>query len=117
MMVEAELPQDARAAFQARGHVARFRCGLTPAQLIDALQVVSELATNAYLHGQGRITLRLEDSPPGLRARVEDEGNGFDPKDASGLGLTVVREMSDAWGLDDGRPAVWFEIGTGRAGS
>jgi anti-sigma regulatory factor (Ser/Thr protein kinase) len=117
VILETELPQDARAAFQARGHLARFRCGLTPEQLIDALHVVSELATNAYLHGQGRITLRLESLPPGLRARIERDGNGFVPEAGASLGLTVVREMSDAWGLDDGRPAVWFEIGTGRAGS
>ena len=117
MIVETELPRDARAAFQARSQVARFRCGLTPAQLVDAMHVVSELATSAYLHGEGQITLRLESSAPGLRARVGDEGDGFFPAANGDLGVAAVREMADAWGLDGNGPAVWFEIGTGRAGS
>ena len=110
MILEAELPRDARAPFKARALVANFRCGLTIPQLADAMLAVSELVTSASRGGDGRITLRLESPARGLRAYVGHEGNGFQPADGD-LGLEVVQATTDDWGVDGGGKGAWFEIG------
>jgi anti-sigma regulatory factor (Ser/Thr protein kinase) len=109
MVVEAELPRVPAAAFQARGLVAEFPCALDHVRLGDAILAVSELVANAYRHGVGRITLHLESLPGGLRARVADDGLGFDPT-GPGAGLGIVGAVSDGWGLNGDRSEVWFEI-------
>jgi anti-sigma regulatory factor (Ser/Thr protein kinase) len=109
VILEAELPRDARAAFQARGLVAGFRCGLTVPQLADAMQAVSELVANAYRNGEGPITLRLESPDGGLLAYVGDAANGFHPSANGDIGLQVVQATTDDWGVEDG--CAWFEIG------
>jgi hypothetical protein len=116
VILEAELPADARAAFKARALVANFRCGLTVPQLADAMLAVSELVASAYRRGDGRITLRLESPARGLRAYVGHEGNGFDPTDGD-VGLDVVRAMTDDWGVEGGGATAWFEIGVSSGSS
>jgi len=111
MVIDAELPRAPNAAFQARTLVADFGCGLDRVERGDAIIAVSELVANAYRHGHGRITLRLRSLSDGLRAEVGDEGRGFDPQAAAGVGLGVVGAVSDAWGLNAGATEVWFEIG------
>jgi two-component sensor histidine kinase len=111
MVVEAHLPRGPHAPFQARALMADFPCNLDDARLGDAILALSELVTNAYRHGKGRITLHLESVDGGLRANVGDEGHGFDPRGAAGAGLRIVGAVSDAWGLNGGRTEVWFEIG------
>ena len=76
-----DLPRDPAAPSEARARVQRFPCDLGPGQRGDAIQAVNELVTDAYLHGQGRIRLRLESAGHGLRAEVEStngtvRGNG-----------------------------------------
>ena len=110
MILEAELPRDARAAFQARALVADFRCGLTVPQLADAMLAVSELVASAYRGGDGRITLYLESPDRGLRACVRHEGNGFDPAGGD-LAFEVVGATADDWGVEEGGASAWFEIG------
>jgi hypothetical protein len=110
MILEADLPRDARAAFKARALVANFRCGLTIPQLADAMLAVSELVTSVSRGADGRITLRLESPDRGLRAYVGHEGNGFHPADGD-IGLDVVRETTDDWGVEGGGKGAWFEIG------
>ena len=61
MILEAELPRDARAPFKARALVADFRCGLTIPQLADAMLAVSELVTSAYRAGR-----RSDNPAPGV---------------------------------------------------
>ncbi len=55
MILEADLPRDARAPFEARALVANLRCGLTIPQLADARLAVSELVTSASRHGDGLV--------------------------------------------------------------
>jgi anti-sigma regulatory factor (Ser/Thr protein kinase) len=110
VVVEAELPRSARSASLARSLVASFERDLGPVQHGDAILAVSELVANAYLHGRGRISLQLESRAGGLRARVDDEGTGFAPNANGGMGLSIVRAVSDAWGLEEARSRVWFEI-------
>src|SRR4051812_20849671 len=108
MILEAELPRDARAAFQARALVASFRCGLTVLQLADAMLAVSELVARAYRKGEGPITLRLE-SPDGgvLRADIGDEAKSFNGDPGEELGLEIVGATTDDWGVEDDGGRAW----------
>lgn len=86
----------------------------------DVLLCVSELATNALLHGvpAGRgllLRLRLREGAV-LRVEVHDSGGGVpqvaDVADEGGRGLLLVDAMADKWGVgerDQGK-VVWCEF-------
>ena len=86
----------------------------------NAELVVSELVTNASLHAEPPIVVRLllED---GVRIEVEDEGPGLPIRTArnlysmTGRGLSMVDAVTSRWGVEPagpGRKVVWAEIGT-----
>jgi serine/threonine-protein kinase RsbW len=89
----------------------------------DVLLCVSELATNALLHGvpPGRgfkLYLSL-DAAGALRVEVHDSGEG-QPRipdtgagDESGRGLLLVEALADKWGVGGRDPGkiVWCEFG------
>lgn len=87
----------------------------------DAVQVVSEYATNAVLHSSGN-TFDLLIVVNGTRARVEvgDDGPACaasrvpDEFEEYGRGLVVVDELADKWGTDfreeEGRQIWWAEL-------
>jgi len=84
--------------------------------LIDAELLVSELATNALLHGRGNIKLRAAIDEQRVWAAVIDEGAGFDDSlcersadQIGGWGLDLVDVLSSRWGVEE-RSAVWFEL-------
>ena len=97
---------------------ARYVEELSPGQLGDLLVIVSELTTNAMLHGAGRIRLRVALEDGRLYGEVVDEGSGF-PTDVrergvdelGGKGLLLVSALADRWGIHEGSSHVWFEIG------
>ncbi len=88
----------------------------------DVLICVSELVTNALLHGAppGRgLLLRLRHGDAGtLRIEVHDSGGGHprnpDPggEEESGRGLLLVEALSDHWGVTPRHPGkvVWCEF-------
>ncbi|MEU7027188.1 ATP-binding protein [Streptomyces sp. NPDC046275] len=86
----------------------------------DVLVCVSELATNALLHGvpPGRgYRLQLSLAHPGpLRVEVHDSGDGTpalrEPSDESGRGLLLVEALADRWGVGERNPGkiVWCEF-------
>ncbi|SDL12966.1 ATP-binding protein [Streptomyces indicus] len=86
----------------------------------DLLLCVSELATNALLHGvpPGRgLLLRLYEDGDVLRVEVHDSGAGEpripDAADEGGRGLRIVEALADKWGVaarDPGK-TVWCEFG------
>ncbi|MGP2437531.1 ATP-binding protein [Streptomyces sp. JW3] len=94
----------------------------------DVLLCVSELATNALLHGvpPGRgFALSLVLHPDGvLRVEVHDSGGGRvrvpdpAPEAECGRGLLLVSALADKWGTGERRPgkSVWAEFETGRDG-
>ncbi|MFF1460214.1 ATP-binding protein [Streptomyces sp. NPDC058330] len=88
------------------------------ARLEDVLLCVSELATNALLHGvpPGRgYLVRLEVDEPGrtLTVEVHDSGEGVpalrQPHGESGRGLLLLDAVADGWGVRDRGPGkiVW----------
>ena len=85
----------------------------------DAELVVSELVTNALVHGQSACELRAGLSDAALRLQVVDDGQGMpDPQaatdtDEHGRGLLLVSVLSTAWGVEllpDGGKIVWAEL-------
>lgn len=79
--------------------------------------LVSELVTNAVVHGRGRIELHAQLDGDRLFVEVSDEGPGFrsmrrgrDPDPAGGHGLHIVEEEASRWGIREGRADVWFEL-------
>ncbi|MFI8913974.1 ATP-binding protein [Streptomyces sp. NPDC053513] len=93
----------------------------------DVLVCVSELATNALLHGvppgRGyRLHLYLE-RPGSLRVEVHDSGDGTpavrEPSGESGRGLLLVGALADRWGVGARDPGkiVWCEFAEAAGGS
>jgi Histidine kinase-like ATPase domain len=78
------------------------------AALDDLRLIVSELVANAYLHGQGRIWLKLHRGSGRIRVEVIDEGDGAAlcvapaPTTSGGYGLKIVEKLASAWGAHDG---------------
>jgi anti-sigma regulatory factor (Ser/Thr protein kinase) len=87
----------------------------------DVLVVLSELVTNAVLHGAGVVDVELVREPGVLRLAVCDQGSGVvcmatPAVDAvGGRGLVLVDHLAQAWGV---RPAagggktVWANLRT-----
>ncbi|MFF8833699.1 ATP-binding protein [Streptomyces sp. NPDC015131] len=89
----------------------------------DVLLCVSELATNALLHGvppgRGfRLCLRRERGGRVLRVELHDSGDGQvlpgapGEEGESGRGLLLVAALSDTWGVRGRSPGkvVWCEF-------
>jgi anti-sigma regulatory factor (Ser/Thr protein kinase) len=96
---------------------AKFVTELHHTELDAAKLLVSELVTNAVLHGQGMITLRADLDRNRLRVDVIDEGRGFDRAvrkrdfdSLGGRGLHIVDLESSRWGVHEGTTHVWFEL-------
>jgi histidine kinase-like protein len=83
----------------------------------NAILIVSELATNALLHGEGMIRLVVNRRGDRLRIEVADEGHpttiGMVPQGRRGLGgrgLFIVDQLASAWGTARGTARVWAEL-------
>ncbi len=62
-------------------------------------RIAQEALTNVLRHARARaVSLSLADGEDGLRLRIEDDGRGFEPADASGLGLVIMRERAQSVG-------------------
>ena len=113
-----ELPRGAAAAGAARRFLeATHAPHLSDGAQINAQLIVSELVTNAFMHGEGRIVLCVERSGSTLRIEVVDEGTGAAPTireqpdgGAGGWGLRIVETLALRWGAFEGTTHVWAEI-------
>jgi anti-sigma regulatory factor (Ser/Thr protein kinase) len=116
------LPRDASISTVARRAAERhFDGALDRARLSELALIVSELATNAVVHGSGAITLKLHRDGEIARGEVIDEGGGFEravrergPDDMGGRGLMIVESLCSRWGIHEGTTHVWFELDTRR---
>jgi anti-sigma regulatory factor (Ser/Thr protein kinase) len=116
--VEIELPRERTVPSVARQLVSeRFAGTLSDDELATARLLVSELVTNAVLHGQGKITFRALLDQDRLLVEVIDNGAGpepavrerdFDDPTGGGGGLVIVDAESSRWGVVESR--VWFEL-------
>ncbi len=98
----------------------------TTAPAVDADTVallVSEVATNALVHGAGRVRVRVRPTQLGLRVEVHDENSTLPsrrqatPMDEGGRGIALVDALSAGWGAErtpDGK-TVWFEVAAATA--
>ena len=104
-----ELPRSREAARVARGHVRAFFEELNAAaDVVDkALMVVTELVTNALIHGRGRLQLHLGTIEDFGYIAVSDRAPDRLPvvdlaphQRLSGRGLALVAAFSERWGTD-----------------
>lgn len=80
--------------------------------------LVSEVATNALLHGSGDVRVTVDGDSTRLRVDVADASPRMPvqrnpPDDAEGgRGLALVSVLADDWGVDplDPGKSVWFEL-------
>jgi anti-sigma regulatory factor (Ser/Thr protein kinase) len=88
--------------------------------LDDLKLVVSELVYNAYLHGEGRIRLRLQARHEHVRVEVMDEGRNASIKirrigaRGGGSGLRLIDHLCSRWGAFEGGTHVWAELPVGQ---
>jgi anti-sigma regulatory factor (Ser/Thr protein kinase) len=84
----------------------------------DGALAVSELVTNAVLHGREPVVLRLTLTQQCARVEVEDASpispsfSMLDPTAVTGRGLMLISAASDRWGVEpvaEGKQ-VWFEL-------
>src|SRR4051794_35208983 len=103
------LPPDVSSPARARRFIVEL-CGATgmPAELCEtAALLVSELVTNAIIHGKTSATIEVHRPPESLRVSVRDDNPvlpavGTKPalNAESGRGLTIVSVLADAWGVE-----------------
>jgi anti-sigma regulatory factor (Ser/Thr protein kinase) len=83
--------------------------------------MVSELVTNAIVHGMTAFDLNVDLEEDELRVEVSDRGTGTPAvrplppsSDERGRGLRIVGALSDRWGVnavsDQPGKCVWFEL-------
>lgn len=92
---------------------------LPPELCQTAALLVSELVTNAIVHGRSSATLEAHRPPGRFRVSVRDRnprlpavGDRPSLTAESGRGLTIVSMLAPRWGVEaagDGK-AVWFEL-------
>ena len=100
---------------------ARPWCCRRPDVVADAELVITELVTNAQLHGAGPIAVRASWVEPCVLVEVQDHGRHMpvlpvQSTDAmTGRGLALVAALSSAWGVrpvpDGPGKVVWAELG------
>jgi two-component sensor histidine kinase len=116
-ILEIELPRERTCGAIARRAVEHHTAERLPPDALDDLKlVVTELVDNAYLHGEGRIRLKLDRGEASVRVEVIDEGEGAAievaqaPRRSGGHGLKIVDNLASSWGAFEGTTHVWAEL-------
>jgi anti-sigma regulatory factor (Ser/Thr protein kinase) len=119
MKLGIRLPDEPRAAAEARRAVEDLGPLVTRDQLDDLRLLVTELVTNAVRYSGGWVDLKVFVERGFVRVEVTDPGPGFDPgnrpdpgiESMGGRGLYLVEQIADRWGVKTGdRTVVWFEL-------
>lgn len=109
------LPRSPDAPARARALIVPHMAVLTRQQRQDVALLVSELVTNAVVHGTGTISFRVDVDAAGIRVEVADEGDvtvapSPTPGAHGGWGLRLVDTIADEWGVLEGSTRVWFRL-------
>jgi serine phosphatase RsbU (regulator of sigma subunit) len=121
---QAELSLDGAADVvpRAREFVTRALADRPPSVVDDARLVVTELVTNAWLHGVPPVIVRLRQADGHVRVEVHDGGQSLPVIPAhsteamTGRGLALVAAVSAAWGVEPrerGGKVVWADLAPG----
>jgi anti-sigma regulatory factor (Ser/Thr protein kinase) len=119
MVLDVDIPRDAKAPWHARRAVERLEGTVDDDVRPDVMLLVSELVTNSVKYGDdGSLRLHIHaQGPRKLRVEVVDQGGGFVPQvrdrpksEPGGWGLHLVEALTDRWGVYEGSTHVWFEI-------
>jgi anti-sigma regulatory factor (Ser/Thr protein kinase) len=116
--VQLTLNADADAPGIARRMLERSFGEVLDAEELDRAKLaISELTTNAVVHGKGEVTVFADLNDTRLLVEVVDQGSGFEHVvrerefDAiGGRGLNLVDAETSRWGMHEGTTHVWFEI-------
>lgn len=88
----------------------------------DVRLVVTELVTNALLHGRGPVEVRVVESGAAVRLEVEDASPELpvparhSTETLTGRGLAMVARLATSWGAETtgtGRKVVWAQLEEG----
>lgn len=88
-------------------------------EIWPAVQVISELATNAVVHAGTPFVVEVQVADSAVRISVTDRRPSvfaakrrFSAETTTGRGLRLVESLSRSWGVDadDGSKTVWSEI-------
>lgn len=116
------LPPSLNAPAIARGHLQQLTDQLPREILQAALLAVSEVVTNAVLHGAPDIVLEIQLVPDELRVTVADSDAALPPSELStpapnrpsGRGLLILDALVSRWGVrvHEERPgkSIWFTL-------
>ncbi len=118
---ERELPLSRSAPALARAFLREATCVAHAGEVLDdAVLLVSEVVTNAVLHGGSPIVVTVECDGRALQVRVRD-GSPVLPTpretgstdDENGRGLRLIDLISAEWGVDPAPEGknVWFRVG------
>lgn len=114
------LPASVDTPAAARAFARAALAGERPVVLVeDVTLVVSELVTNAVIHGGGNVTLTVAADDTGVQVEVGDREPELvavpeTARDAdAGRGLLLVSRVARSWGVrhvGDGGKVVWAEL-------
>ncbi|GLW05913.1 ATP-binding protein [Microtetraspora sp. NBRC 13810] len=116
---ESILPGEVTSVRAARGMVLRHLAAHGD-MADDCALIVSELVTNAVLHGGTAVRVRLILAGRGVYAEIADDGEGLpaetdgDLDATGGRGLLIVGRLAGDWGVvpaPGGGKVVWFVLG------
>jgi anti-sigma regulatory factor (Ser/Thr protein kinase) len=118
-MGELRLPPAAESVPAAR-RFARDQLSNSSCDTETAALLVSEVVTNAVLHGRSDLILVVEDRGRSAYVSVSDTSpmpprvHNFAVESATGRGLRLLDQLALRWGVDPattGGKVVWFEVG------
>ncbi len=117
---ECRLPDSPTAPHTARNFVRRTACRLHQTNLEDACLLVSEVVTNALVHGDPPLALSCRCVRTAALFSVTDHRRRREPitpraaaaDDESGRGLAIVAFLASDWGVSDDLDgkSVWFRL-------
>jgi anti-sigma regulatory factor (Ser/Thr protein kinase) len=115
------LPSEPSSVRTVRGRLAEVLQGVPECPVDDVLLAASEVTTNAVVHGEGPMAVRVWPNADVVRFEVTDNGRAvpcanLDPTQEAenGRGLLIVDVLTSRWGVAPADPGpgktLWFEI-------